>query len=45
VIGEFSMVFLEGYVIGSGVPILVDGGYKFRKLKSEKLVTTKIVYL
>jgi hypothetical protein len=45
VIGEFSMVFLEGYVIGSGVPILVDGGYKFGKLKSEKLVTTKIVYL
>jgi hypothetical protein len=39
------MVFLEGYVIGSGVPILVDGGHKFGKLKSAKLVTTKIVYL
>jgi len=45
VIGEFSMVFLEGLVIGSGVPILVDGGHKFGKLKSAKLVTTKIVYL
>jgi len=45
VIGEFSMVFLEGFVIGSGVPILVDGGHKFGKLKSGKLVTIKIVYL
>ncbi len=44
-IGEFSMVFLEGFVIGSVVPILVDGGHKFGKLRSAKLVTTKIVYL
>jgi len=45
VIGVFSLVFLEGFVIGSGVPILVDDGHKIGKLKSAKLATTKIVYL
>jgi RecG-like helicase len=45
VIGEFSLVFLEGFVIGSVVPILVDEEHKFGKLKRAKLATTKIVYL
>jgi len=45
VIGVFSLVFLEGFLIGSGVPIVVDEEHKFGKPKSEKLATTKIVYL
>jgi hypothetical protein len=45
VIGEFSLVFLEGFVIVSVVPILVDEEHKFGKLKGAKLATTKIVYL
>jgi hypothetical protein len=45
VIGVFSLVFLEGFLIGSGVPILVDDQHKFGKPKRAKLATTKIVYL
>jgi hypothetical protein len=45
VIGEFSLVFLEGFSIGFVVQIVVGEGHKFGKAKPSKLAARKIVYL